>query len=203
MLRVYGVQVPVDARTPAQWLALLPLPRRNRVAGLRFPGDRVRALAADRLLRYALRDTWNRPVPLDSWRENRCGKPELAGEPGIHFNLSHSGAVVLCAVADAPVGVDVERERSLPEGVARRVLSPEELAQYRREGPAFLIQAWAMKESCGKCAGRGLDNAQLGRPPAPPPGCAVAPLPMPPGYRGAVCAGERAPAVIWVNWADL
>ncbi|MFF4897896.1 4'-phosphopantetheinyl transferase family protein [Streptomyces sp. NPDC001068] len=36
------------------------------------------------------------------------GRPEVAARPPLHFSLSHAGSAVLCAVAGAPVGADVE-----------------------------------------------------------------------------------------------
>lgn len=36
------------------------------------------------------------------------GKPYLAKEPDIHFNLSHSGEWAVCAISSSPVGVDIQ-----------------------------------------------------------------------------------------------
>lgn len=38
---------------------------------------------------------------------HESGKPYFEGDP-IHFSLSHSKGVAVCALSDAPVGVDVE-----------------------------------------------------------------------------------------------
>ena len=50
-----------------------------------------------------------------------CGKPFVAGGRGPHFNLSHCGGLVVCAVSpDVPLGVDVERrDRTAPLDVAK------------------------------------------------------------------------------------
>ena len=55
-------------------------------------------------------------------------KPSLVGESGphpIHFNMSHSGEMVVIGVAGAPLGVDVEclNRRLDAESIARRFFS--------------------------------------------------------------------------------
>jgi 4'-phosphopantetheinyl transferase len=92
-------------------------------------------------------------------------KPEFVvpGDvPQAHFNLSHSGGMVLIAVARAPVGVDVEQARNLPDlpAVARHVLRAEEVARFEAlpdtgRTEAFL-SIWTRKEAYLKARGRGL-----------------------------------------------
>src|SRR5438552_660293 len=55
------------------------------------------------------------PPALIALQRGPHGKPQLVGEP-LHFNLSHSGALALLAIArDVAVGVDVERvDRPIP-----------------------------------------------------------------------------------------
>ena len=89
---------------------------------------------------------------------NEHGKPYLTHHPDIHFNLSHSGRLAVCAVSDAPVGVDVERERKYSASVARRFFTPEEYDFVEKSddrGNAFL-QIWTRKESYLKMRGCGL-----------------------------------------------
>ena len=51
-------------------------------------------------------------------RRTEHNKPYFPTLPGLHVNWSHSGPFVLCALGDAPVGVDIEvirpRTASLP-----------------------------------------------------------------------------------------
>lgn len=91
------------------------------------------------------------------------GKPFLPDHEGIRFNLSHTRGVALVAVARREVGVDVEARRSVrqADGVARRIMTRDELARYEaREGEAdrldFLSWVWARKEALVKASGRGL-----------------------------------------------
>lgn len=90
------------------------------------------------------------------------GKPFLAHDSGLRFNLSHSGPVALVAVARREVGVDVERRRTVAheEGVARRIMTTDELARYDRlpeaERTTFLLRVWTRKEALLKASGEGI-----------------------------------------------
>lgn len=87
------------------------------------------------------------------------GKPFVPGNP-VHFNLSHSREWVVLAVANTPVGVDVEdcKERDL-ESIAE-FLAPEETAKLIALPPpsdrlkAF-YEIWTAKESYVKATGTG------------------------------------------------
>ncbi|MEW6751053.1 MAG: 4'-phosphopantetheinyl transferase superfamily protein [Candidatus Latescibacterota bacterium] len=94
------------------------------------------------------------------------GKPELAPEHGaadLRFNLSHSGAVGLYALARGrQVGVDVELRRTGIdlERIARRFFSVLEVEQLLALGPEAREQAfyrcWTCKEAYLKASGRGI-----------------------------------------------
>lgn len=89
------------------------------------------------------------------------GKPVLAGDRGVEFNLSHSGELVIFAVAAAsrPVGVDLERLRPMPRAVelARRYLSPEENESIAAAPPELrdreFFSSWVRREAHAKAQG--------------------------------------------------
>lgn len=132
---------------------------RDPAAGLRFVRSRV-------LLRSVLAGHLGAEPAEVVLRDGAAGKPALAGPwagAGWHFNVAHSGALWLCAVARGmEVGVDVEALRPLPEAdrIARPHLSPAEWAEYgalpAAERPAALLRAWTRKEACVKAEGLGL-----------------------------------------------
>lgn len=87
--------------------ASLPLWRLRQAEAFRFPADRLQCAESYLLLCRMLGERLGRVVkPRFAYGEN--GKPFLADFPGVHFNLSHCARAVLCAVADVPVGCDVE-----------------------------------------------------------------------------------------------
>jgi 4'-phosphopantetheinyl transferase len=140
-------------------------------------------------------------------------KPVIEGAPGgWTFNLSHCGAVGLCAVAAGrEVGVDIERVRPMPNAmnVARRFFAPAEVAVMERlEGEArdqAFLACWTRKEAFVKATGRGLRrdlrsftvpvDARGEGPWEIEPGWTVAGLPRVEGYVCALAVEGRLPAV--------
>lgn len=156
---------------------LLDETERRRWTAYRREEDRERFLTGCALAKTALaRYTGQRPADVRFDRTcGQCGEPH--GKPvieggGVEHSVAHSGDLVAVAVAQAPVGVDVEqldgRPRPLggdgdPDALARLVLSAAERAALAKVAPAgraraFLV-AWARKEAVTKATGDGLRAA--------------------------------------------
>ncbi len=135
----------------------LPELRRRCVDRLRFPKDRQRSLGAGVLLGMALAEAG---VDEAVFVYGEHGKPRLAGDPGVHFNLAHAGDRAVCVVSNSRVGCDVERLGRRGAGVAERFFTPEEyeriLAAPEPERDAVFTRLWALKESFLKVTGLGL-----------------------------------------------
>lgn len=91
------------------------------------------------------------------------GKPELAGNPSIHFNLSHTQGLAAIAVTRVgAVGLDVERIRDQSDvlQLADRFFSKKEAdwvrSQVDRERAAGFFSCWTAKEAYVKARGGGL-----------------------------------------------
>ena len=77
------------------------------------------------------------------------GKPFFPERPDVHFSISHTRGVVLCAIGGIEVGADVERPRKITAALEKRVLSPEEAAQFD------FFEVWTLRESYFKLSGQG------------------------------------------------
>ena len=130
-------------------LAACSQERRSILEGLQNGADRRESLAAACLLDQALRPFGLREREMVYGRVG-AGKPAFRDRPELHFSLSHGGGIAACAVADRPVGVDVEGPHPVSEALLRRYFTAEE-----REA-AEPLRLWTLKESCCKMTGRGL-----------------------------------------------
>lgn len=87
--------------------SLVPPARQARIETAKRPETKASLLAAGLLLNAAM----EREYGLSEFSVETAshGKPYLAGQSGIHFNLSHSGTVAVCTVSDTEVGADIEK----------------------------------------------------------------------------------------------
>ena len=156
----------VDSEHLAACRAMLSDDERARLARLRREPDRRAFLAAHALVRSALSRYADVPPEDWSFAANHWGRPEIAGPgavPALRFSLSHTSGLTACAVAlDCDCGVDVEAfdRRGDPLKLARRVLSPKELADLEARAAGArrdcFLAYWTLKEAYVKARGLGL-----------------------------------------------
>jgi 4'-phosphopantetheinyl transferase len=136
----------------------------ERAASFTRPGQ-GRAWAASRVaLRRVLASALNTSPEALSFRRGDRGMLVLEGAPSdLWFNLAHTGDVALVAVClGAPVGVDVELVRSIPNlvDVAQRVLRPASCAAIADTTPddrvSRFYREWVRHEARLKCRGTGI-----------------------------------------------
>lgn len=169
---------PLTAEETAALTALLPPERLERLARLRQPEKWREPLCAYGLLRRALWERYGWP-DLPQIRTDARGKPFFPDHPGVHFNLSHTRGAVLAALADSPVGVDIERVRP----VGRRL--KERLAPGGTEEDFFRV--WVRREARSKRSGAGVAS-MLSTEPPPEPGERFYELDIYPGYMAGAAA---------------
>jgi 4'-phosphopantetheinyl transferase len=145
--------------------AALSTDEASHARALPSAADRRRFLASRGQLRILLgRYQRTAPRAIRLGREPN-GKPILeapTGKPQLHFNVSHSGELVLYALTRAgAVGADVEQFRPNLDwhGVAARFFAAEEAAALGRvdgAGWADFYRLWTQKEAMAKAAGGSL-----------------------------------------------
>lgn len=128
--------------------------RRARICSLRRQEAQRQCLCAEGCLRELLSQATHLAPSELRFAVDAHGKPFLINAP-VHFNLSHSGDFVLCAVDDRPVGVDIEAIRPISPRLIDRVCNDEERAFVQGDGGRFL-RIWTAKEAIVKHSGVGL-----------------------------------------------
>jgi 4'-phosphopantetheinyl transferase len=81
------------------------------------------------------------------------GKPFFREYPNRHFNISHSGRWVVCAVSDLPVGVDIQTQTPLAPESWRLFMTKSEIQSCTDSAQA--LRLWSVKEAVAKCIGCG------------------------------------------------
>ncbi len=163
MVEVYATHLIPDEeflQVSARLMSYLPGPAQARFSRLSRGADVQRSLLGELLARYLLADRLKISCNKIIFVTGKNGKPAFPQARNLHFNISHSGQWVVCALATVPVGVDVERLRKVNPSLAERFFSPDEVATLRALPEEMqtekFIQLWTLKESFLKAIGRGL-----------------------------------------------
>lgn len=142
--------------------------RRARADRFRYEDDRRRCLCADMLARKMLADASGKTPEEITFTIGHKGKPS-ANVP-FYFNLSHSGDLVLCAVSDKPIGVDIEQIKPFRAGMVTRYFTETEAAYVGgdmtpssetvtdSEICARFYRTWTAKEAYVKMTGTGIST---------------------------------------------
>lgn len=125
--------------------------------------DRVRCLYAEVITRYAL---FNLGVDSNSVVIERDinGKPQLSNMKNLHFNISHSGDWVVCAISSLDVGIDVEEIKdNYIMDIAKNCLTDNEYGQLLHCEQCTQVSKfykfWTLKESYVKNIGLGMKKS--------------------------------------------
>lgn len=135
--------------------------RKNRVIKMRNKEDARRSVLAELLVRRIVRDRYDIHNDKISFAFNEFGKPYIIDLHDFHFNVSHSGHWVVCAIGNQEVGIDIERIKPLRADIASQYFSPEENGRLANLGnvdekTAYFFKLWTLKESYLKTEGTGL-----------------------------------------------
>lgn len=135
--------------------------RRRKADRFTFEKDKRLCVGAELLLRKALVLAGAGTIVPET-EEGEYGKPYLKDYPGIRFNLSHSGDMVLCAISDREVGCDIELIEKVPNlNLMSRFFYRDEFEKIMNAGSAeeqmkTFYRFWTLKESFMKMKGLGM-----------------------------------------------
>jgi 4'-phosphopantetheinyl transferase len=163
MIKVFVLQLEEADHNP-QFLDVLqkfiPEEGRLRVKDRLSNTSKLQTVAGELLARYSIADYIGKPDQEIRLIFNENGKPHIDNLINVHFNISHSGQYIVCAVGQAELGIDVERIRQVNLRIAERFFSPSEIQDLmhltEEEKITYFITLWTIKESYLKAIGRGL-----------------------------------------------
>ncbi len=151
-----------DENQRQRMLSLVCISRKQTVDKITLKDKSNKRLLAGYLLERTLREyavQMANPIEAMEFIVEENGKPVLNGRQDIFFNMSHSGNMVVIAVGDTAMGVDVELTDTCTEKVAKRFFHANEweyIESYKGNKKPLLARCWTMKEAYIKYTGEGL-----------------------------------------------
>lgn len=154
-----------------KWYQMMSKDKKQRVDKLCLNDDKKRTVVGEMLVRKAISELFSTPPESIVFGVKENGKP-FAKDIPIEFNISHSGNMVVCAISDTPVGIDIEQIRPVDLSVAKRICTENELIYIFGKKPETLefkissdkeilrrfFKIWTTKEAYAKNIGAGIKS---------------------------------------------
>ncbi len=162
MINIYAIKIhkKIDQGTFDSLMSLVSIEKRDRIMRFKLFNDAHRCLLGDLLARYTICNKLNIKNDQLEFGCNKYGKPILLKPEGLHFNISHSGDWVVCAVDTQPIGIDIEVIKPIDFNIAERFFTENEYSdlmnQNENDRLKYFYRLWTLKESYIKAAGKGL-----------------------------------------------
>ena len=221
VVHLWSWLLPVEELTLSELEGTLSDDEWRRVRRLRSHSDARRFISRRGMMRQILGSYLELHAHELAFCYGGQGKPFLAPSQArsLSFNLSDSGELAVLAVCSGhPIGVDVERIRPCTEaaGIDAAAFAQSGIGQANARPPLVdadsFFRSWTRKEAVVKARGSGLQLLSGGMTPSqaahalpPPPHSQlddgpgpwrVYPLPLPPGYAGALAASQEIETIV-------
>lgn len=156
-MKIYSVNLNcVSENELNQWFDAMSESRKEEVLNLKNESKRASKIIADYICRKAVSEFCSIPESEIIFAKGEFGKPFAAGLD-VHFSVSHSGDLVICAVSETEIGIDVEKIRNIRLDAAKRFACESEL-EYIADNTQRFFEIWTLKEAYFKCIGTGLGS---------------------------------------------
>lgn len=160
-LRIYAVNISdySGERETPDLLNVISAERKLKISKYRMDRDVHRSLVSELLLRYLIISETQMVNDDIKFGYTKFGKPYLLNNHNkFHFNISHSGDLVTCAIHDQAVGIDVEKVEDISLEIAYNYFSLIEKSKLKKDQNKIdkFFELWTGKESYLKAIGLGL-----------------------------------------------
>lgn len=162
MLKLYYLNTQNSSKSMENYLLKkISYERFNKIKNLKYTTYRTLSLYSELVLRYSLMRDFAMTTQKICFMSNKYGKPFIKGHPNLHFNISHSKKVIVCAISTNNVGVDIEftQKKSNPFHIAKRFFHPKEyidiISTPFASRAEYFYAYWTLKESYIKYIGKG------------------------------------------------
>ncbi|AGK96293.1 4'-phosphopantetheinyl transferase family protein [Clostridium pasteurianum] len=162
MFEIYAVNIKdfKDEKMLDKFFEYVSAEKAQRLSNFKIAEDKKRGILGELLVRYLICSKLKIKNNEIEFTTNRYGKPFLKDYIGLEYNISHSNELVVCAIGDYEVGIDVEYIKNIDFDTANYVFSPQEYEEYSHipvyRRLDYFYSIWTLKESLIKAKGLGM-----------------------------------------------
>ncbi len=156
-------------QTYDKWYNLMTEGKKSRIDHMHQKNDKKRSVAGEMLAKNTIAEYLTIPAEDIELANGENNKPYAVG-CDIDFNISHSEDIVVCAVHDSPVGIDIERIHPVSARVLKKFFSQDDQeyilgklpcshdydTEFNNEQLKRFFEIWTGKEAYLKYTGEGL-----------------------------------------------
>lgn len=118
-------------------------------------------MIGEKLLEKGLWMEYGKKLEFEPRSKGEFGKPFFTLLPKIHYNISHSGKYVVCAIAEQEIGIDIQMHKKVNYGRMLKKMVPQErmeeiMCSSHLEKEFF--EEWVLREAYVKWTGQGLSR---------------------------------------------
>lgn len=156
-MKIYSLNLNNVSETELyKWFEEMSKSRKEDVLRLKNDSKRASKIAADHICRKAISEFCGIDTNEIVFEKGEFGKPFAAGLD-VHFSISHSQDLVICAVSEKEIGIDVEKIRDIRLDAVKRFACETEI-EYIADNTERFFEIWTLKEAYFKCIGTGLGS---------------------------------------------
>lgn len=162
MMEIYSFKINdiTNKLTYSNLIPFISIEKQILIKRFRKIEDVNRALLAEILIRTIIIKKLNITNEEIVFENNLYGKPALKWYNNFHYNISHSGNWIICAIDDTELGVDIQKIQPVDLDIAKHFFSKEEYYELMKKNDCerltFFYELWTLKESYIKAIGKGL-----------------------------------------------
>lgn len=154
-MKLYFIDITqTDSKQLKSWFEQMSIERKQAVNQMKIDNKKHLRIAADALCRKAISDFCGISPEKITFGYTEKGKPYAKVLP-VHFSISHSGNIAVCAVSSHEIGIDIEKIRDINPRICEKFATEKEI-EYINNSDNGLFKIWTLKEAYFKCIGTGL-----------------------------------------------
>lgn len=118
-MHVFLLRVPhaIDNMNYADILSCQRIKKVNRLKSSKL---KCVSIFSELMVKYLVKKEFDIDYNKIEFACNEYGKPYVKNLDNFHYNVSHSGDYIICAVNKGPIGIDIEMARNINMNIAER-----------------------------------------------------------------------------------